>query len=425
MMLSAPITVLGQGIALHGVGPVNRSWLGGGTGMPLDAAGAIHANPAAIAALPSNEVTFGMEVLLPEERLDSSVFIPRVGMLSGSTKSESGVSPIPHIGWVHHTPDPRVTIGLGMYGIAGFKNGYPVDPTNPILSPQPPMGVGFGRIFAEAQFFQIAPTIAYALTDNLAIGVAPTVTLAQISLNPLAIAPPVGMPPQYASGQSTRYHWGGGAQAGIFYVGDAGWSFGASIKSPQWMEDFRYFTEDGMGGGRVAKFDIDYPMIVSAGLGYTGIERWIFAADVRYFAYDAVAGFGSPARFNSAGALTGLDWSSVFSVSTGVQYQLTDCVSLRVGYLFAQNPIRDSETFFNVLSPLIVQHLLAVGTSVNLTHNVLAHMYYVHGFENSVTGPFVSNGAPGLPPANTPIPSSSVTSSVAAYALGFGITVQY
>ena len=61
-----------------------------------------------------------------------------------------------------------------MYGVAGFNVNYPASTTNPILTPQPAAGgLGFGRLFSEAQFLQIAPTISYAISEKLSVGVAP------------------------------------------------------------------------------------------------------------------------------------------------------------------------------------------------------------------------------------------------------------
>ena len=97
-----------------------------------------------------------------------------------------------------------------------------------------------GPLFSEACFLQLAPTVAYAITDRLALGVAPTLTMGKVCVDPLGFAPPTngGYPP----GKGTRYHWGGGAQAGIYYIGQCGWHWGLTIKSPQWFEDFRFHT---------------------------------------------------------------------------------------------------------------------------------------------------------------------------------------
>src|SRR5687768_16735348 len=160
-------SAFGQGITVTGVGPVNRSMGGAGTAAPLDAIGALHWNPGSISGLPTSEMSFGTELLLADIDLSSTI-----GGVTGTTSGEAGVAAIPAIGWVHHVEDSAATIGLGIYGIAGFRNNMPADPTNPILAA--------GPLFADAEVLQIAPTLAYALTERLSIGFSPTVTAARI-----------------------------------------------------------------------------------------------------------------------------------------------------------------------------------------------------------------------------------------------------
>ncbi|MBI3861107.1 MAG: hypothetical protein HY290_04345 [Planctomycetia bacterium] len=66
-------TAFGQiGAILSGIGPVNRSMGGAATAAPLDTLGAFQWNPATITALP-NSADFGLELLVPQSRLGSSV----------------------------------------------------------------------------------------------------------------------------------------------------------------------------------------------------------------------------------------------------------------------------------------------------------------------------------------------------------------
>jgi long-chain fatty acid transport protein len=426
-MSAASATVYAQGIALSGVGPVNRAMGGAATAAPIDASGALHWNPASISGLQSSEMQFGLELLLPTEEISSRIDANALGpgtpavSLAGSTRAEPGVAPIPVVGLVYKPEDSQWTYGLGVYGIAGFKLNYPASTTNPILTPPPPNGLGFGRIFAEADFLQVAPTVSYAVTDKLSIGLAPTLTLARIAVTPLALAPPdnANMDPffTYRNGLGTRYHFGGGFQVGAYYITDNYWHLGASVKSPQWFEKFRFNTEDELGLPRVDEVEVEYPMIVSLGAAYSGFENWLFAVDVRYFDYKHAEGFGT-SGFDANGAVRGLGWSSIFSTHTGIQYRATDCLFLRGGYYFTQNPIHSSDDFVNAATPLIIQHAVSLGVSYELAPNTILSLAYLHAFENEVRGPFV---LPGV----GPVPGTSVASQVSADALIMGFTVRY
>lgn len=70
---------------------------------------------------------------------------------------------------------------------------------------------------------------------------------------------------------------------------------------------------------------------------------------------------------------------------------------------------------FNIASPLITQHLLGVGLSYEVVSDTLLHLTYLHGFENSVSGPI---DRPGM----GPLPGTSVESRVSADAIAMGLT---
>jgi long-chain fatty acid transport protein len=401
---------------------------GASTALPIDAMGAIHWNPASIGGLADSEVAFGMELLLPTETLSSSVAPGAFGagipatFLAGSTRGEPGVAPIPTAALVHKIPDSPWTLGFGMFGIGGFRVNYPSSLTNPVLMPPPPTGLGMGRIFAEAEFLQIVPTASYALNDRLSVGFAPTLTVAKLAVDPLCLSAPDDANgdgfPSYPPGDGSRFNWGGGFQVGVYYAASQTWQLGFSMKSRQWLEPVRIHTEDELGAPRVERVHFDYPMILSLGVGYSGIENWLFACDVRYFDYHNTAGFGDGAAFDASGRVTGLGWRNIVSIHAGGQYRARERLYLRAGYQFNENPIGSSAAFFNVASPLIIGHVVSTGLSWHLTENMILSLAYLHGFENQASGPVQ---LPGV----GPIPGTSVTSRVSADALDAGFTVRY
>jgi len=423
--------VYAQGIALNGAGPINRAMGGAATAAPIDSIGAVLWNPASISGLPSSEIAFGLELLLPTEELSSSIARGALGGgmppvdIGGSTGGEPGVAPIPSMAWVHKSDCSRWAYGIGMFGIAGFSLNYPADLNNPILVPQnnQPGGLGgLGHVYADAQYFQIVPTISYDVTDRLSIGFGPTITLARLMADPLSFVPPDdgdgSLVATYPSGCATRYSWGGGFQAGLYYAANCRWQYGFTFKSPQWFEPFRYNASDEAGLPRLEKVHFDYPMILSLGTAYKGFERWLLACDVRYFDYRNTAGFGDAAAYSPTGAVTGLGWQSVVSVHLGAQYQAARRLILRFGYQYNDNPIGSDEAFFNVASPLIIQHVASTGLTYSITDRLSFSLAYVHGFENSVSGPFQL-------PAVGALAGTSVTSKISADALVAGVTMRY
>ncbi|MDP6581196.1 MAG: outer membrane protein transport protein [Vicinamibacterales bacterium] len=130
-----------QGLALRGVGPVNRSMGGAAVAAPLDAVGALHWNPATIGGLPSSEMRIGLELLDPETALSSETVQFGLGpvptsRLAGATRGNSGRIPVPSAALVRKLDGSRWTFGLGLFGIAGLEVRYPASATNPILRPR-------------------------------------------------------------------------------------------------------------------------------------------------------------------------------------------------------------------------------------------------------------------------------------------------
>ena len=428
-LLSLLVTpsAVGQGIALPAAGPINQSMGGAAVAAPIDAMGALFWNPATISGLQSSEMSFGLGLLLPTETLSStipasSIFpgFPPV-TLSGSDTGEPGVMPIPTAAFVHHSEDSCWTYGIGIFGIGGFSTNYPASLTNPVLTPQAPIGLGLGHVSAQVEILQVIPTVSVAVTDRLSVGFSPTVVLGRLTADPLFLAAPDDANGDtfatYPAGTSTRYSWGLGAHLGVFYTGDNCWNWGASIKTPQWFEEFRANSSDELGLPRLLKTKFDFPMIVSVGTAYTGFERLILATDVRYFDYRNTDGFRGTG-FNADGSVAGIGWKSIFAIATGAQFQATDLLAVRMGYAFNQNPISNSVAFFNVASPLITQHVLSVGASYEFIPGCLCSLTYAHAFENSVSGPIIS-------PLLGPIPGSSATSEVSADALYGSISLRF
>src|SRR5438552_2363423 len=161
------------GIVFSGAGPVNRSMGGASTAAPLDASGALYWNPATITGLQGSELGIGLEVLYPQARLSSSVSANAFGPgfppvpLAGRDRSDNGVFLLPTVGLVYQSPESCLSLGLGLFSAGGFSVNYPASTLNPILTPQPPNGLGLGPITAELQVFQLAPTVAYRLTNRL------------------------------------------------------------------------------------------------------------------------------------------------------------------------------------------------------------------------------------------------------------------
>lgn len=413
------------GPILSGSGPVNRSMAGVAVASPLSPSGALYWNPATMSGFSRSEVDFGAEFLLLDTRLSSQysadVFgpgVPPIG-LSGQTLSNSTVYPLPNASVVFRPENSPFSYGLGLTAVAGFGVDYPGSGTNPILTPRPPVGVGVGQVFSDYQVLQINAAVAYQLTDRLSIGASPNVNIGRLQFEPGLFVPPDnanGDPfSSYPAATHTRSVWGAGFTIGLYYQADT-WATGLSYKSPQWFERYRYNTTDEQGNPRGASVGLDLPMILSWGLAYTGFDRLVLAADLRYIGFSGAKGFGDDG-FLPTGAASGLGFDDTFAVAVGAQYRLTDRLSVLGGYSFGTNPVPDSRSGVNIASPTIIEHVFSAGATWAVTEDFALTVGYLFGPENSISGPLL------LPTG--PVPGTVVGNSTSFHSITLGASVKF
>jgi long-chain fatty acid transport protein len=174
---------------------------------------------------------------------------------------------------------------------------------------------------------------------------------------------------------------------------------------------------DPQGRPRTDTFHADYPMIISTGVAYSGFERWLLAADVRYIDYRNTAGFRETG-FAPNGALQGLGWRSIVAVSVGAQYRMTDRLALRGGYSFNQDPVPSELASVNIASAVIPEHTIYAGLTFRVSEALLLSATYLHVFDNAIEGPLLT--------PQGPVSGTTVRDQVSgADAFILGLTVQF
>jgi long-chain fatty acid transport protein len=382
---------MGQGLILPGSGAMHRSMAGASTAIGADALGALYWNPAVISGLPGSEVVIGSELIIPDTHLGSTVPAGAFGPLgpattmSGLTRSDSGVVPTTGVGAVYRPEDSRLSYGLGLVTLAAGGVNFPGDPSNPILAPTGPLNQFIlGPQVSSLLVLGIEPTVSYQLTDRLALGFGPMVDVSIVSFDPAFFGPTSQIriidPRQFPTGTHTRPFWGGGFRAGGTYRVLDNLVAGFSYTSPQWFETWRFNARDANGDPITFRTQFTLPQIFSLGLAYDGIDRLLLAGDVRWFDYRTTQLLGEPIREGGAG------WDSVWAVALGGRYQLSERLSVQLGYLFNENPVPSDLALFNTQLPALTKHTLSAGTNVQMNDWVGLSLAYVHGFKNSITG---------------------------------------
>ncbi|MDG2184179.1 MAG: hypothetical protein P8K79_00790 [Mariniblastus sp.] len=396
----------GQGVFLPATGAVNRSMGGATAGAAVESIGSMAWNPATISGL-GNEVGIGFEGLYSDYQIDST--FAGVGSTTYTMSAENGVSPVPTAAWVYQLRNPNVKLGVGMLGVAGFSSNFPADPTNPLLG-------SLGRVQGEAVFYQIPMVFSLRLSDRLAIALGPTLAMGRLSLNTNFFARPTNG--KYPSGNGTRYHFGGGAQLGLYYTPDRCWSFGACIKTPTWMETFRYQVTPQPGRPPVDKVNFDLPMVVTLGTGFRPNRDLLLTTDLRFTDYNNTEGFGDPAQFEADGKVSGLGWKSVISAHVGARARLSQKCYGSAGYVYCSKLIPDESAFFNLGSDLGYRHGVTFGGTLMCNSCLGLSVAYNYFPEWGSAGPLVL-------PNNFEVPGTTISQRVSAQSLTLGLNVAY
>ena len=415
-----------SGHIMQGVGAVNMSMGGAATAQPLDISGALQWNPAAISTFDEKIVKFDLGLFFSSPELFSTVpeFDPNTGQptgnfFSGNTEDDRGVSPMPALAMVWGKEGSKHTFGASAFGISGFGVTFPESMTNPINMPQS-MG-GFGRIESDYILLQIGGTWAYEISDKFSIGVEPTFNYATLELMPNPTGNPTGAGyPSTDKATATGF----GAQFGLFYDSGAGFKMGASYKTTQKFTEFEFVNTylDGTPGDN--DFQMDYPAILSFGLGYSN-DALDMALDYRTVYYESTDGF-SKTGWTPTASVAGFGWENISIVSAGIQYKGVEKLPLRLGYTYSSNPIPDEVVFFNIPATAIIKNAFQFGLSYEINPSWKLDGVFHYGTSGGKTTGQILNPMfiPSYPPYGA-IPGSEVAYDMTTSMIQFGVSYTF
>jgi long-chain fatty acid transport protein len=402
-----------DGHFLHGVGAINAAMGGAGIAAPVSVLGTFYLNPAGLMAFDGTRIEFSME-MFKADRSVASTF----GPFSGSTPSVSDWVPIPAFGGTYKLNSERVVLGISGLGIGGFGVDYPAEnqPTNggdnPILFPQPN---GFGQVFSNYQLLNVTPSVAWAASDKLWLGASFKFAWAALTIIPAPVGAPDFDPasgPFFPQAGATDGAFGWGFSGGLLYHVNDMIALGGSYTTEQQFSSFQWNSTHAnpnlpnFGEPRTVEFQLNVPAVAGAGIAVQALPSLLLTGDFKYYFYEDTEGFKVPdsGPFNADGSVAGFAWTNIYSIATGLKFDVSPLVALYGGYNYTQNPIPDEWSMINVPAPAIVQNHATLGVGIRPTRHLEITLGYYKAFENSGTGPIYG-------PAG-PIPGSSVTNTL-------------
>jgi len=413
-----------SGHIMQGVGSVNMSMGGAATAQPLDISGALQWNPAAISTFDDKIIKFDLGLFFSSPELFSTVpefdnlGQPTGNFFSGNTEDDRGVSPMPALAMVWGKEGSKHTFGASAFGISGFGVTFPESMTNPINMPQPN---GFGHIESDYILLQIGATWAYELSDKFSIGVEPTFNYSTLELAPNPTANPnaSGYP---STDKATAT--GFGAQFGLFFDSGSGFKAGVSYKTTQKFSEFEFDNTYLDNSTAKNKFQMDYPAILSFGLGYSN-DAIDLALDYRMVDYENTDGF-SETGWTPTASVAGFGWENISILSAGIQYKGVDKLPLRLGYTYSSNPIPEEIAFFNIPATAIIKNAFQFGLSYEANDSWQLDAVYHYGSSGDATKGQILN--PMFISAGNPlgaIPGSEVSYDMTTSMIMFGVSYTF
>ena len=421
LVLTWPMASHGtDGHFLHGAGPVNEAMGGADTGLCLDATGSIAWNPACTARFLGRRFEFHGTVFIPYRSLSSTVEANSFGLgmpgatLTGTTTSKTDTSFMPGIAFIYHPSGSANAYHFGMLAVSGFGVDYAgnTDFSNPILTPQPPNGFGFGRVRSDYMLVTLPVGLARQLSERLSIGFSAVPSFSMLQVIPAPFSAPVSggsTMPYYLSAGNHAPSFGAGFNAGIHYAFEK-INIGVSYRSPVWFQQFSWKSKDVTGAPHDLSFQMNLPQVVSVGTGISPAKNTRIGIDARWINYENTEGFDE-VGYNDEDAVSGFGWKNIWTVGGGIQQKIAKSIRIMAGYNFSQNPVPDKYTFFNTPAPAIVQHHATAGFTQAMGKVDLTVTYY-HAFQNSISGPWISPMGP--------MRGTSVTSRMSENSVTFG-----
>jgi long-chain fatty acid transport protein len=367
-----------DGYFAHGYGVKSQGMGGVGVALPQDALAAA-ANPAGMGLI-GDRIDFGVTWFRPQ----------RESEIVGSGASVNGAYDgndtenffIPEFGY-NRQINPNVTLGVSVYGNGGmntdYKNGIPL-----FHAPGARGSAGVDLI----QLF-VAPTATWKLTPTQIIGVSLNLAYQRFEIKGLDGFAGFSSSPSNLTNKGHDNSYGAGLHLGwIGQLNDAV-TLGASYQSRTYMSKFDKYKGLFAEGG-----DFDIPSTYGVGIAVKVTPKLTLAGDIQRINYSDVNAVGNPSSLSSlfTGNQLGLDngpgfgWRDVTAYKLGANYAYNDSLTIRGGYNHSTQPIRSSETLFNILAPGVVQDHVTLGATYILPNKSELSFAYMHAFEESVNG---------------------------------------
>ena len=347
----------------HGYGIKSKGMAGAGIAMPQEAL-IIATNPAGIAFV-GNRVDISAALFSPRRSYDvSGAVTGPFPLADGKVNSDRKYFVLPEAGATWQLDDHK-SVGLALYGNGGMNTDYSSSDSNGGTFGAGTSGVDLAQLF-------LSPTFAYRFDNDVAIGISAILAYQTFEARGVSSFAGLSNDSTHLSDNGHDSSYGAGINLGFILPVGKKVTLGGGYRSRVYMtelDDYKgLFAEQG---------DMDIPASATIGLAWKTTENLSIALDVQktwYSHIDAVGNSMMPAMGLCMTRVTptspsclggnngiGFGWEDMTTVKFGVQYEAANNWTWRAGYSHGNQPIPDSEVFFNILAPGVMEEHFTAG----------------------------------------------------------------
>ena len=364
-----------NGYFAHGYGTKAKGMAGAGVAYAQDSLAAA-TNPAGMVWV-GNRWDVGAEIFAPDRTARTAWGTENLGTPTNYDGNGDGFGEawflIPEVGYNRKMSDTW-SLGISVFGNGGMNTSY----TRPIFS----TGATCGGVCATntntsidlSQLF-ISPTISIKLDDNNSIGFSANLVYQRFEAKGMTDFGVANAGVDDSFGVGFRVGWTGKLTDTVM----AGVTYQPRTRMAKFGKYNTLFAESG-------SFDI--PANFAAGVSWKATPEMTVAFDVERINYEGIKSISNPNNFMVDGSATsaGFGWEDMNIYKLGFDYQFNKDLVVRAGWNHGEQPIPEGETLFNVVAPATVEDHLTVGFTYNMQDGAELSGYYMHAFENTVTG---------------------------------------
>jgi len=335
-----------------------------------DDASAVWYNPAGIAFQQAPKISLGaVDIYIPPVDFVSNAGNP---LLPSATRARSKRqnAVVPHLYMSYASPTSDLSFGLGVNSPFGLETDW----TGTALAN--------ASTFSRILMVNVNPTLAYKITDHLAIGIGLDYAYVKdVDLNNTILT-------QHGHGDG----WGG--NIGILYQQPL-FSLAATYRT-QIAVQLNGTASSRLGGAASAATSIKLPDMVNIGIAFHPTSSLTISIDAdwtNWGKYDQIAlnysspitiptGLPLPPVIGVRSIVVQKQWHATISPKIGLSWRMNHAIAFRLGYSFDPSPVND--IYASPDLPINDQHNFAAGFSMQVSPQFAYDLAYMYALQTTL-----------------------------------------